>query len=278
MNIEIANRLCKLRKEHNLSQEQLAEKIGVSRQAVSKWERAEASPDTDNLIALAKIYGVTVDQLLTGNDSCKQENAAREQADSQTYRSEKKQEQSTDESSSQKKSKVSFKNGIHIDDNGDNVHIGFDGIHVNDRNGTKVSVDNNGVFVEENGETKAYTDEDGHVHFSDNVKHNGKGSKSSAVKKILYSAIPLVTVAAFLVMGCTLKLWGIAWVVFLAIPIILSIPEAIRKRRPSKFCFPVLVVAVYIVLGLCCNLWHPGWIIFLTIPIYYAICSVIEGK
>ena len=101
MNIEIANRLCKLRKEHNLSQEQLAEKIGVSRQAVSKWERAEASPDTDNLIALAKIYGVTVDQLLTGSDSCKQENAAQEQADSQTYRSEKKQEQSTDESSSQ---------------------------------------------------------------------------------------------------------------------------------------------------------------------------------
>ena len=250
MNIEIANRLCKLRKEHNLSQEQLAEKIGVSRQAVSKWERAEASPDTDNLIALAKIYGVTVDQLLTGSDSYKQEDATQEQTDSQPYHNEEKQEQNTDESNSQKKSKVSFKNGIHIDDNGDNVHIGFDGIHVNDRNGTKVSVDNNGVFVEENGETKAYTDEDGHIHFSDDVKHNGKGSKSSAAKKILYSTIPLVTVVAFLVMGCTFKLWGIAWVVFLAIPVILSIPEAIRKRKPSKFCFPVLVVAVYIVLGL----------------------------
>ena len=40
MNVEIANRLQQLRKKNNLSQEELAEKIGISRQAVSKWERA----------------------------------------------------------------------------------------------------------------------------------------------------------------------------------------------------------------------------------------------
>ena len=64
MNVETANRLQMLRKKNNLSQEELAEKIGISRQAVSKWERAEASPDTDNLILLAKLYGVTLDDLL----------------------------------------------------------------------------------------------------------------------------------------------------------------------------------------------------------------------
>ncbi len=64
MNIEIANRLHQLRKKHNLSQEDLAAKIGISRQAVSKWERAEASPDTDNIISLAKLYGVSLDELL----------------------------------------------------------------------------------------------------------------------------------------------------------------------------------------------------------------------
>lgn len=64
MNIEIANRLVQLRKKNNLSQEALAEKLGISRQAVSKWERAEASPDTDNLILLARIYGVSLDELL----------------------------------------------------------------------------------------------------------------------------------------------------------------------------------------------------------------------
>ena len=59
MNIEIANRLAKLRKEKGYSQEELAEKLGLSRQAVSKWERAESSPDTDNLICLAKLYNVS---------------------------------------------------------------------------------------------------------------------------------------------------------------------------------------------------------------------------
>lgn len=64
MNIEIANRLLDLRKKSGLSQEDLADKLGLSRQAVSKWERAEASPDTDNLICLTKIYGVSIDDLL----------------------------------------------------------------------------------------------------------------------------------------------------------------------------------------------------------------------
>jgi len=64
MNIEIANRLVELRKKNNLSQEELAAKLGLSRQAVSKWERAEASPDTDNLICLAKIYNISLDELL----------------------------------------------------------------------------------------------------------------------------------------------------------------------------------------------------------------------
>ncbi|MDD2484437.1 MAG: helix-turn-helix transcriptional regulator [Eubacteriales bacterium] len=58
-----------MRKNSNLSQEELAEKIGVSRQAVSKWERAEASPDTDNLILLAKLYNVSLDELLFTEES-----------------------------------------------------------------------------------------------------------------------------------------------------------------------------------------------------------------
>ena len=65
MNIEIANRLVELRKKSGLSQEELASKLGLSRQAVSKWERAEASPDTENLIVLAQIYHVSLDDLLS---------------------------------------------------------------------------------------------------------------------------------------------------------------------------------------------------------------------
>lgn len=69
MNVEIAERLAARRKQAGLSQEALAEKLGVSRQAVSKWERSESSPDTDNLIALAKLYGVSLDELLYVDES-----------------------------------------------------------------------------------------------------------------------------------------------------------------------------------------------------------------
>lgn len=69
MNIEIADRLVQLRKENGYSQEALAAKLGLSRQAISKWERAEASPDTDNLMALAALYGTTMDALLNGEQA-----------------------------------------------------------------------------------------------------------------------------------------------------------------------------------------------------------------
>ncbi|MCR2044103.1 helix-turn-helix domain-containing protein [Anaerosalibacter massiliensis] len=64
MNLEIAQRLTDLRKEKGCSQEELAAQLGISRQAVSKWERGEASPDTDNLILLSNIYGIGLDELL----------------------------------------------------------------------------------------------------------------------------------------------------------------------------------------------------------------------
>lgn len=81
MNVVIAEKLLNLRKQHGFSQEELAEKLGVSRQAVSKWERAEASPDTDNLIRLAKLYGISLDELLLAGgteEPSSQEEAARE--------------------------------------------------------------------------------------------------------------------------------------------------------------------------------------------------------
>lgn len=88
MNIEIANRLVELRKKNGLSQEELASKLGLSRQAVSKWERAEASPDTDNLICLAKIYGVSLDEIL------KTDASVEEIAEDQTNQNEKIDEES----------------------------------------------------------------------------------------------------------------------------------------------------------------------------------------
>lgn len=64
MNVKIAQRLAELRRARGYSQESLARELGLSRQAVFKWERAESSPDTENLIALARLYGVSLDELL----------------------------------------------------------------------------------------------------------------------------------------------------------------------------------------------------------------------
>ena len=64
MNVELAERLTSLRKERGYSQETLAAALNISRQAISKWERGEASPDTDNLIALALLYNVSLDFLV----------------------------------------------------------------------------------------------------------------------------------------------------------------------------------------------------------------------
>ena len=68
MNVETAQRLADLRRSKGFSQEGLARKLGLSRQAVSKWECAESSPDTENLISLAKLYGVSLDELLNPSD------------------------------------------------------------------------------------------------------------------------------------------------------------------------------------------------------------------
>jgi transcriptional regulator with XRE-family HTH domain len=56
------------RKKAGLSQDALAERIGVSRQAVSKWEIGSAQPDLANIVALAKVFGVTTDWLLTDDE------------------------------------------------------------------------------------------------------------------------------------------------------------------------------------------------------------------
>ena len=62
--MELGKTILTKRQARGMSQEKLAELIGVSRQAVSKWEVGDAIPDTDKLIPLAKALGITVDELL----------------------------------------------------------------------------------------------------------------------------------------------------------------------------------------------------------------------
>ena len=62
----IGQRICELRKERGYSQEYVAERLDVSRQAVSKWETDLCAPDTYNLIALSELLGASVEYIATG--------------------------------------------------------------------------------------------------------------------------------------------------------------------------------------------------------------------
>lgn len=67
--MKFADKLREIRKEANMSQEALAAKLGVSRQAVTKWETEKGLPDIGNIMELAALFGVSVEDLLSGEES-----------------------------------------------------------------------------------------------------------------------------------------------------------------------------------------------------------------
>ena len=268
MNIETANRLFELRKKSGISQEALAEKIGVSRQAISKWERAEASPDTDNLVLLAKLYDVSLDELLLGEkrEDKSEENTKSAEETNESAETEKEPEQGENKSEEKKKEpKFWFDDGIHVRDGDSSVDVGFRGVYVEDKDGTKVSVGKNGVFVRDGKGEKNYT-------CDEFCKCEDKP------KNFWYIfPFPMIVVSAFLFLGFVFSLWHIAWLVFLTIPLYYSFIDAVIKKKVSHFAFPVLVVAAYLFIGMVYRIWHPTWIMFLSIPFYYWIAELIKS-
>lgn len=69
MNNMISMNLQMLRKLNKYTQEELAEKIGVSRQAVAKWEKGDSTPDIENCMALAKLYDISIDSLVNSDEN-----------------------------------------------------------------------------------------------------------------------------------------------------------------------------------------------------------------
>jgi len=67
----IADRIQSLRKSKGMSQEELADAVGVSRQAVSKWESEQATPDLDKVVIMSDVFEVTTDYLLKGIEPVK---------------------------------------------------------------------------------------------------------------------------------------------------------------------------------------------------------------
>lgn len=84
----LGEKIRKLRLENDLSQVQLADKLFVSRQAITKWENDKGTPDINNLKSIASLFNVTVDYLISINDeSCKSE-VVREKISIEEYKKE----------------------------------------------------------------------------------------------------------------------------------------------------------------------------------------------
>ena len=66
--MELGERLYQLRRERRMSQEALADALGVSRQSVSKWENGASTPDLDKLVRLGELFGLSLDELVKDVD------------------------------------------------------------------------------------------------------------------------------------------------------------------------------------------------------------------
>ena len=245
MDLDMAQRLVDRRRAAGLSQEALAEKLGVSRQAVSKWERSESSPDTDNFIALAALYGVSLDELLYGEVATESEPAAEPESDD-----------ADDTPRDEPRVNISWRDGInvHDPDKGEEVHVGWRGIHVdNERTGEHVHIGLDGTYID-TPEDSAY----------------GTRQRSGIARAWSKFPFPAVLFLVYLILGIVYGSWGPGLFLIFAVPVYYALGDFIGRRQLSRLIgtlYSVAAVAWFFIMWLYVGRPHPAWTVLLTIPV-----------
>lgn len=292
MDLAMAQRLVDRRKAAGLSQEALAAQLGVSRQAVSKWERSESSPDTDNLIALAALYGVSLDELLYREAEDDADDPEDSDAGAEASDEAEEDEDSADNTSRSDKPLVdiSLAHGIHVidPDKGEEVHVGWNGIHVtNDRKGEEVHVGPDGVHVDtlEDDGHSVHANADGTVTIDgetfsswkeahDKLDHHGKHFHTKLGRAWNKFPFPAIVALAYLALGIAYGTWGMGLFLVFLIPVYYAIGDFIDRRRLSKLIgsvYPAAAIAWFLYMWLCLGQPHPAWVILVTIPVVGAL-------
>ncbi len=290
MDLAMAQRLVDRRKAAGLSQEALAAQLGVSRQAVSKWERSESSPDTDNLIALAALYGVSLDELLYGEAASDADSS--EDGSTETVDEAKEAEDSAEHADCGDKPLVdiSLARGIHVIDpnKGEEVHVGWNGIHVtNERKGEEVHVGPDGVHVDtlEDDGHSVHTNDDGTVTIDgetfsswkeahDKLDHHGKHFHTKVGRAWNKFPFPALVTLAYLVLGIVYGTWATGLFLVFLIPVYYALGDFIDQRHLSKLIdvvYSVSAEAWFLYMWLCLEQPHPAWAILITIPVIKAL-------
>ena len=290
MDLAMAQRLVDRRKAAGLSQEALAAQLGVSRQAVSKWERSESSPDTDNLIALAALYGVSLDELLYGEAASDADSS--EDGSTETVGEAKEAEDSAEHADCGDKPLVdiSLARGIHVIDpnKGEEVHVGWSGIHVtNERKGEEVHVGPGGLHIDtlEDDGHSVHTNDDGTVTIDgetfsswkeahDKLDHHGKHFHAKVGRTWNKFPFPALVALAFLVLGIVYGAWSMGLFLVFLIPVYYALGDFIDQRHLSKLIdvvYSVSAEAWFLYMWLCLEQPHPAWVILITIPVVKAL-------
>lgn len=292
MDLAMAQRLVDRRKAAGLSQEALAAQLGVSRQAVSKWERSESSPDTDNLIALAALYDVSLDELLYGEATRDADDSADSDPGADNSDEAKETEASAERTDCGNKPLVdiSLARGIHVIDpnKGEEVHIGWSGIHVtNERKGEEVHVGPGGVHIDtlEDDGHSVRTNDDGTVTIDGEtfsswkeahgkLDHHGRHFHTKLGRAWNKFPFPAIVALAYLALGIICGAWSMGLFLVFLIPVYYAIGDFIDRRHLSKLIeviYPTAAIAWFLYMWLCLGQPHPAWIILITIPIVKAL-------
>lgn len=282
----LPQRLAILRRTKGMSQEELANSLGVSRQAVSKWERGESSPDTLNLIGLADLYEMSLDELVRGGALQEKESeaSAEDTQANATLNLENASEETTQtgatcvtESTTDGVVKVEVvTTTIPLEaatsfmpkppEQAPENNQGSDSKH----NQGRSQNNNQGPTTAPNIPTAACAPD--YPPPTDTAYELPVTPQPPAPKP--YSQTPFTPTPAT------------PQTPFPQAPA----PSAPQKPfspkpelKPAKpqgplmqFPYPMLCVILYLVMGFAFQAWHPGWIIFFTVPIYYWIADIIE--
>ena len=268
-------RLSRLRKEKGLTQEDIAKRIIISPQAVSKWENDISSPDILVLSSLADILGVSVDQLL-GREDIKEDDVKAESNEEkvETEKVEINDDDIIDDDDDDEDDDDDDDDEDEDDDDDSEVHIGKDDIHVTEKNGDEVHIDSKGIrVVDAEGKTKK------------DIKHSERFKEERGFWITSASLFGLALIG-FILMGILWTDqsmgWRMGWILFLFPWIISSFVSAIKHRTFTRFAYPILIVAAYCTLGflgmyLGFEGWGYYWFLFITIPAFYLIFGPIDN-
>lgn len=260
MNVEIAQRLAELRRERGFSQEGLAEQLGLSRQAVSKWERAESAPDMGNLIALADLYEVTLDELLRVSPEVEED---------MRFESQERAESVEAEAAAAAEAALAA------------------AARAEAAAATAVEAPETPKVVVEVSAPAA-----GPGNFPPSATVSAGGFRPAAPMAPGHAGPPgQGTPHGFAPSPCgTPSYQGPATgyepptspQAPSAIPPASSVPiappPAPRPKDPlQSFPYPLLCAVIFLLAGFCFGWWHPAWVIFLTIPFYYWVVNTLEA-